>query len=186
MTDALFSIKKTVTSSEAFEETIDEFIFTNIQKCLELREKYMILSCQRTCDNPKNAPDFVADPPKADPNTYILSIGGGSNGTLGNGNLLYTSLAASNSDVRLDSILEHSSLESSNISSDPSLFSHHTNSSTSFLKNDKFSSIPQPRSINIGPTYHLSHYDLDKCTFPPSIDVSIFNDCYFDGNVCIY
>ncbi|CAO3587024.1 unnamed protein product [Absidia cylindrospora] len=38
-------------------------LYVNLQKCLDIREKYMRLSCQRLCDDPKNRPDWNIYPP---------------------------------------------------------------------------------------------------------------------------
>ncbi|ORZ13685.1 hypothetical protein BCR42DRAFT_378030 [Absidia repens] len=42
-------------------------LYVNLQKCLDLREKYMRLSQQRSCDDPKNKPDWniYPSPPPA-------------------------------------------------------------------------------------------------------------------------
>ncbi|CAO3638756.1 unnamed protein product [Cunninghamella blakesleeana] len=45
-------------------------LYNNLQKCLDLRDKYMRLSCQRICDDPKNKDDwkiYPAPPPASWP-----------------------------------------------------------------------------------------------------------------------
>ncbi|KAG0213060.1 AMP deaminase [Mortierella sp. GBA30] len=42
-------------------------LYTNFQKCLDLREKYMKVSCQRVGDNPSDRDDWVIYPPPPPP-----------------------------------------------------------------------------------------------------------------------
>ncbi|KAG0092990.1 AMP deaminase [Podila epicladia] len=42
-------------------------LYTNFQKCLDLREKYMKVSCQRVGDNPSDKEDWVIYPPPPPP-----------------------------------------------------------------------------------------------------------------------
>ncbi|KAG0241618.1 AMP deaminase [Actinomortierella wolfii] len=42
-------------------------LYTNFQKCLDLREKYMRVSCQRVGDNPNDKDDWVIYPPPPPP-----------------------------------------------------------------------------------------------------------------------
>ncbi|KAI9237354.1 MAG: AMP deaminase [Podila humilis] len=42
-------------------------LYTNFQKCLDLREKYMKVSCQRVGDNPSDKDDWVIYPPPPPP-----------------------------------------------------------------------------------------------------------------------
>jgi AMP deaminase len=42
-------------------------LYTNFQKCLDLREKYMKVSCQRVGDNPIDKDDWVIYPPPPPP-----------------------------------------------------------------------------------------------------------------------
>ncbi|KAG0045042.1 AMP deaminase [Gryganskiella cystojenkinii] len=42
-------------------------LYTNFQKCLDLREKYMAISCQRVGDNPRDSDDWTIYPPHPPP-----------------------------------------------------------------------------------------------------------------------
>ncbi|GJJ69650.1 AMP deaminase [Entomortierella parvispora] len=42
-------------------------LYTNFQKCMDLREKYMAISCQRFGDNPRDADDWNIYPPHPPP-----------------------------------------------------------------------------------------------------------------------
>ena len=42
-------------------------LYSNFQKCLDLREKYMAISCQRIGDNPRDADDWKIYPPHPQP-----------------------------------------------------------------------------------------------------------------------
>ncbi|KAF9116438.1 AMP deaminase [Mortierella sp. AM989] len=44
-------------------------LYTNFQKCLDLREKYMKVSCQRMGDNPSDSDDWVIYPPSHPPSS---------------------------------------------------------------------------------------------------------------------
>jgi len=46
-------------------------LYTNFQKCLDLREKYMKVSCQRVGDNPSDKDDWVIYPPPPPPSWPI-------------------------------------------------------------------------------------------------------------------
>ncbi|KAI7824759.1 hypothetical protein BC939DRAFT_449169 [Gamsiella multidivaricata] len=42
-------------------------LYTDFQKCLDMREKYMAISCQRVGDNPSDSEDWVIYPPPSPP-----------------------------------------------------------------------------------------------------------------------
>ncbi|KAF9921606.1 AMP deaminase [Linnemannia zychae] len=46
-------------------------LYTNFQKCLDLREKYMKVSCQRVGDNPNDKDDWIIYPPPPPPSWPI-------------------------------------------------------------------------------------------------------------------
>ncbi|KAF9196764.1 AMP deaminase [Haplosporangium sp. Z 11] len=46
-------------------------LYTNFQKCLDMREKYMKVSCQRVGDNPNDKDDWVIYPPPPPPSWPI-------------------------------------------------------------------------------------------------------------------
>ncbi|KAJ3121835.1 AMP deaminase [Physocladia obscura] len=56
-------------------------IFENLQKCLELRKKYMHLSLQCPGDNPKDHDDWVVYPPHVKKSSYQNNTGGPAHAT---------------------------------------------------------------------------------------------------------
>ncbi|KAK9685742.1 AMP deaminase [Basidiobolus ranarum] len=54
------------TQDESYSEEL-KLIYTSIQKCMDLRDKYMALSLQRATDDPRNHPDWEIYPPPPPP-----------------------------------------------------------------------------------------------------------------------
>ncbi|KAF2397590.1 AMP deaminase [Trichodelitschia bisporula] len=74
-------------------------IYTNIQKVLDIRKKYIELSFQGPRDNPKDDPSWQLYPPPPDPVWDRLKTGGPSNSVSNSGILDRDSVAKGSSDV---------------------------------------------------------------------------------------